>query len=48
MIYGPYSTGWRDEENARARVYARRWAWVGVAVVLASAGLVVRALGVWL
>lgn len=47
MIYGPYSSGWRDEEDEREARRARRGAMVGAAVLLASAALVLKALGVF-
>lgn len=46
MIYGPYSTGWRDEN---ARLIAKRraaWARVGVLLTLAAFAASLKLLGV--
>ena len=40
MIYGPYSTGWRSEAERRNLIARRRGAWLGLALVLASAAAV--------
>lgn len=37
MIFGHYSTGWRDEENRRQAREKRRGALLGVVLVLVSA-----------
>lgn len=38
MIYGPYSTGWRDEKARRERIARRAaaalYAWLGVVLVV--------------
>lgn len=38
MIYGPYSTGWRDEKSRRERLARRAaavlYAWLGVVLVV--------------
>ena len=39
MIYGPYSTGWRSETDRRNTKARRRGAWLGLALVLASAAV---------
>jgi len=39
MIYGPYSTGWRDEAERRKEKSAVRWARVGALLVVGGAYL---------
>ncbi|MDZ7593206.1 MAG: hypothetical protein U0932_01015 [Thiobacillus sp.] len=46
MIYGPYSTGWRDGQRRRLGMARRAWLFVGVAATLAAFGGAVALLGV--
>lgn len=42
MIYGPYSTGWKSGQVERRNAIRRAaWAWLGVVMIAAGAGLVV-------
>lgn len=46
MIYGPYSTGWRDETARRVAKRRAVWARVGVLLTLAAFAGSLKLLGV--